>query len=180
MARVLILYGTTDGHTRQIAESLGDTLRMGGVDADVVDAAEVNPSVAAYTGVIVAASVHAGRYQRSVEYWVRAHARELNELPTALVSVCLSIAKPSPKVLADLDAIVNRFRKTTGWRPSRVKHVAGALLYTQYNFFKRWLMKRIVSQHGGDTDVSKDYQYTDWQDVKRFAEEFRRHLRDAA
>ena len=42
-----------------------------------------------------------------------------------------------------------------------VKHVAGALLYTRYNIFKRWIMKRIVAKAGGDTDVSRDYDYTD-------------------
>ena len=180
MNRVLVVYATNEGHTRMIAESIGDTLRLSGVDADVIDAADADPSPAGYGGVIVAASVHAGRHQRAIEHWVRAHARELTERPSAFVSSCLSIINPSPKALADLDAMMTRFIKTTGWMPARVKHVAGALLYTRYNFFKRWLMKRIVSQHGGDTDTSKDYDYTDWQDVKRFTEEFRRHIREAA
>jgi menaquinone-dependent protoporphyrinogen oxidase len=180
MSRVLVLYGTTDGHTRLIAESLGDSLRLSGVEADVINARADNPSVAGYEGVIVAASVHAGRYQDAVEHWVRAHARELAERPTALVSACLSVVNPTPKVMADIEATVQRFVNTTGWRPARVKHVAGALLYTQYNFFKRWLMKRIAAQQGGATDVSKDYDYTDWVDLKRFAEEFRGFIRPAA
>jgi menaquinone-dependent protoporphyrinogen oxidase len=180
MSRVLVLYGTTDGHTRRIAEAIADTMRLSGVEADVVRAGSADPHAPAYAGVIVAASVHAGGYQKTVQHWVRAHARELDELPTAFVSACLSVVNPSPKVIADLDAIVTRFIKTTGWQPARIKHVAGALLYTRYNFFKRWLMKRIAASQGGDTDTTRDYVYTDWQDVKRFAEEFRRHIRAAA
>ena len=180
MSRVLILYGTTDGHTRLIAEAIGDTLRFGGVDADVVHAGTADPKPAAYDGVIVAASIQAGGYQKAVVHWVRAHARDLDALPTAFVSACLSIVNPSPKVIADLDRIVSGFLKTTGWKPARIKHVAGALLYTRYNFFKRWLMKQIAASHGGATDTSKDYDYTDWQDLKRFAEEYRRHIRPAA
>jgi menaquinone-dependent protoporphyrinogen oxidase len=61
-----------------------------------------------------------------------------------------------------------------------IKHVAGALLYTRYNLFKRWLMKRIVAQQGGDTDTSKDYDYTDWADLRAFANEFRRRIAAAA
>ena len=180
MSRVLVLYGTTDGHTRLIADAIGDTLRQSGVDADVIRAGTEDPNPAAYAGVIVAASIQAGGYQKAVEHWVRAHARELDERPAAFVSACLSIVNPSPKVIADLDAIVSRFVKTTGWRPPRIKHVAGALLYTRYNVFKRWVMKRIAASHGRATDTTRDYDYTDWQDLERFTEEFRSHIRAAA
>ena len=180
MSRVLILYGTTDGHTRLIAESIGDALRLGGVEADVVRAGTADPYPAGYDGVIVAASVHAGGYQKAVEHWVRAQAREFGARPTAFVSVCLAVVHPTPKVIADLDAIVTRFSKTTGWQPMQIEHVAGALLYTRYNFIKRWLMKRIVQSQGGETDTSKDYDYTDWTKVRRFAEAFRRRVAAAA
>jgi menaquinone-dependent protoporphyrinogen oxidase len=33
-------------------------------------------------------------------------------------------------------------------------------------------MKRIVSKGGGDTDTSRDYEYTDWEDLRTFAREF--------
>jgi menaquinone-dependent protoporphyrinogen oxidase len=47
------------------------------------------------------------------------------------------------------------------------------LLYTQYGFFKRWIMKKIARDKGSpDTDTSRDYVYTDWDSVRRFAEEF--------
>jgi menaquinone-dependent protoporphyrinogen oxidase len=50
--------------------------------------------------------------------------------------------------------------------------VAGALLYRKYGFLKRWIMKRIVARAGGDTDTSRDYEYTDWNDMRAFAKEF--------
>jgi menaquinone-dependent protoporphyrinogen oxidase len=30
-------------------------------------------------------------------------------------------------------------------------------------------MRRIAAKAGGDTDVSRDYEYTDWNDVRDFA-----------
>jgi menaquinone-dependent protoporphyrinogen oxidase len=33
-------------------------------------------------------------------------------------------------------------------------------------------MKRIATMAGRDTDTSRDYEYTDWDEVARFAEEF--------
>ena len=90
MARFLVLYGTTDGHTARIARSIGDALRARGAEVDVIDAAEASSIWPHdYSGVVVAASVHAGGYQASVRSWVRAYAPILQERPTAFVSVCL-------------------------------------------------------------------------------------------
>jgi menaquinone-dependent protoporphyrinogen oxidase len=85
MARVLILYGTTDGHTRKIATALREALVDEGVYAFVSDARYGTESVVAeeYDGVIVAASIHAGGFQRPVTRWVRKQAAELNRMPTA-------------------------------------------------------------------------------------------------
>ena len=49
----------------------------------------------------------------------------------------------------------------------------GALLYTEYGFLKRMMMKKIVSSQGStDTDTGRDCIYTEWDGVRRFAEEF--------
>jgi menaquinone-dependent protoporphyrinogen oxidase len=181
MTRVLILYGTTEGHTFAVAEAIAERLRLGGVDTDVIEAGTLEPMLGQYSGVIVAASVHAGTYQKAVRQWVRAHAKEFGAKPTAFVSVSLAILQHGDaKVMADLDAIVKRFLDATNWQPGVVEHVAGALLYTRYNIFKRWIMKRIAAKAGGETDTSHDYDYTDWADVRAFAEEFRRRVVAAA
>jgi menaquinone-dependent protoporphyrinogen oxidase len=52
--------------------------------------------------------------------------------------------------------------------------VAGALPYTRYNWLKRWVMKRIVAKAGGDTDTTRDYEYTNWEELRAFSEEFGR------
>ena len=33
-------------------------------------------------------------------------------------------------------------------------------------------MKRIVAKAGGGTDTTRDYEYTDWNDLRAFALEF--------
>jgi menaquinone-dependent protoporphyrinogen oxidase len=35
-------------------------------------------------------------------------------------------------------------------------------------------MRRIVAKTGGATDTSRDYEYTDWNDVRAFGREFLR------
>ncbi len=172
MSRILVLYGTTDGQTAKIAGAVGNALRMQGSDVDVVQAGRDAPAPDGYAGIIVAASLHGGRYQRPVRIWASRYAQKLNERPTAFLSVCLAVLQQEPKVQRELLAMIGRFLRGTGWRPTLTKPVAGALLYSRYNPFKRWVMKRIVKKGGGDTDTSRDYEYTDWDDLRAFAGEF--------
>ena len=176
MSRVLILYGTTEGQTAKIVRAMRGVLERQGVDVITANADVMDPRPSGYDGVIVAASVHGGAYQKSVRHWVRTHAAEFGKRPAVFVSVCLGVLQKDPKVDADLAAIVARFAAETGWRPPRVKHVAGALLYRRYNFFIRWVMKRMAAKAGGDTDTSRDYEYTDWADVRGFARAFGREV----
>jgi menaquinone-dependent protoporphyrinogen oxidase len=174
MKHILIVYGTTDGHTRKIAEVLAENLRARRCSVDIVDAAgslgRLSPE--SYDGIIVAASVHIGSYQRAVGRWVRTYAPMLNDLPTAFLSICLAVLQKDAKVQREVTQIMERFLAQCGWRPSISRLVAGALLYTRYGWLKRQMMKRIVAKAGGDIDTSRDYEYTDWNDLRTFAHEF--------
>jgi menaquinone-dependent protoporphyrinogen oxidase len=172
MARILVIYGSTEGQTAKIATALGRDLRAQGEEAFVIEACDGAPGPVGYDGVIVAASVHAGGYQRCVRRWARRHAGDLSHTPNAFVSVCLGVLQHDPAVDRQLAAIRERFVEETGWHPMTTKVVAGALPYTQYNWAKRLVLKRIVQKAGGDTDTSRDYEYTDWEDLRAFARAF--------
>jgi menaquinone-dependent protoporphyrinogen oxidase len=45
--------------------------------------------------------------------------------------------------------------------------------------FKRLLMRMIVGHAGGDTDTTRDYEYTDWDAVERFTDAFAQRLKQA-
>jgi menaquinone-dependent protoporphyrinogen oxidase len=111
---------------------------------------------------------------------VRDNAQRLTGLPSAFVSVSLAVLQTQPEVRREVAATVQRFLTATGWRPSCTKSIAGALLYTKYDWLKRWIMRRITAKAGGDVDTSRDYEYTDWQDLRSFAEQFGRTVMPAA
>src|SRR5436190_23756650 len=134
MARILVLYGTTEGQTAKVARALAARLTVEGMETDVLEAGTGNPEPAAYDGVIVAASMHARGYQKRVGKWLRAHVNDLNVLPTAFVSVCLSVLSKEENGRDEARAIPRRYVDGFGWQPTMVKVVAGALPYTQYNF----------------------------------------------
>ena len=179
MTRILVVYGTTDGQTRKVAQELGIALRRAGVDADVFPASPLAPGPADYAGVIVAASLHAGKYQRSVRKWVTQHASALRAKPSAFVSVCMMVRDPRQEAQLQLGRTMRGFAESCDWRPACLKPVAGALAYTRYGWLKRWAVKKMAAKLGGDTDTSRDHEYTDWADLRAFAREFLVHMKTA-
>jgi len=180
MTRFLVVYGTIDGHTAKVAQAIGEALRAQGGDVDVVSARRVAADPGRYDAVIVAAPVHAGGYPRALTKWVRRNAQVLEARPAAFVSVCLGVLQQNLAVHRELAAIIRRFLRATAWHPAETKIVAGALRYTHYNWFKRRMMLRIVRKAGGDTDTSRDYEYTDWADLRAFTTRFAARVAPAA
>ena len=56
------------------------------------------------------------------------HAEALRGKPTAFLSVSLGVLQQDPEVQREVEAIVNGFLETTGWKPAMVQNVAGAVL----------------------------------------------------
>ena len=170
MTRILIAYGTIEGQTAQIADHLAGVIRGRGLEVEALDLKQFKDvSVAGYDAVIIGGSVHMGKHQEDVVNFVRKNRVDLERLPSAFFSVSLAANGDLPNA----EAYVENFRQQTGWRPTKVGLFSGALLYRQYNFLKRYMMKRIVRDKPGmPTDSSRDYVYTNWDQVKRFAEDF--------
>jgi menaquinone-dependent protoporphyrinogen oxidase len=104
----------------------------------------------------------------------------LETMPTAFLSVSLSEAgveddeaarENRVKAAADVRAMIDDFLTETGWHPSKIKAVAGALMYTKYNFLVRLVMKRVARAAGESTDVSHDHVFTDWAALDIFVDE---------
>ncbi len=78
---VLMVYGTTEGHTRKIAERVGARLQEQRHTVEIRNAETLKPSFdpGTFDAVVVAASVHQDRHQEPVSDFVSA-CREANEL----------------------------------------------------------------------------------------------------
>ena len=169
MTRILIGYGTTEGQTARIADHLAEAVRSHGVEAHAMNLKESKDlSLEGYDAVIVGGSIHMGKHEEYVVDFVRKNRATLDRLPSAFLSVSLAAHGDTENARA----YVENFEQESGWRPTQVGLFGGALLYRQYGFLKRLMMKKIVSDKPGNlsTDTSRDHVYTDWDDVKRFAE----------
>jgi menaquinone-dependent protoporphyrinogen oxidase len=183
MHEVPVFYATTEGQTRRIADRLVALLHDRGIDARAIDVrSDVVRQVdwSSVRLVVAGASVHAGRHQRAMEEFVRAHRDALNPTPSAFFSVSLRAASPKPADTESVRQLAVTFVNAAGWQPTRVITLAGRLAYTQYGWLTRAIMKRIARRAGMATDTTRDHEYTDWAQVSHFADDLAAMLRQGA
>jgi menaquinone-dependent protoporphyrinogen oxidase len=130
--------------------------------------------------------VHAGNHEKEMIQFVKDHRSELDLMTTAFLSVTLSEAGVEmrdkslvehARFAQDVDKMLTKFFNDTTWRPTLVKPVAGALLYTRYNFLVRLIMRRIAGKAGASTDTLHDYVYTDWVGLDKFVNDLVAEIR---
>ena len=119
--------------------------------------------------VIVGASIHTGHHQKELIEWAEGHATLLNLFPSAFFSVCLSAADDTSESRQVAHDYLDDFEERTGWTPRRRTTFAGALQYREYDFMTRLAMRLLMHRGGHPTDISQDYEYTDWDAVEAFA-----------
>lgn len=185
MKSIVVIYATREGQTRKVGEHIAADLCKNGFDAHAVDVGEGAKSInlSEHDAAVVAASVHMGRHEREMVKFVKRHRDELERLPSVFLSVNLGEAiverpetapEKKAKSEADVKQQIEKFIHDTGWHPPQTKAVAGALAFTKYNFFTKFVLKR--AELGGNTDLSRDYEYTDWVALDHFVDEFARRL----
>ena len=174
MSKYLIVYGTKEGQTAKIANKIGDVVRERGFQVDIYDARKVPSTFQfdGYTGALVGSSIHMLQWSSPAIRFARRYKHQLDKIPSAFFSVSLTAAGATAEERAKLDPYVQKFIDKSGWHPQTVENFAGSLAYTKYGFFTRWLMQRIAQSKGESAETSHDVEYTDWDQVRKFAEGF--------
>jgi len=91
--RVLLVYGTTEGHTAKIAKYMSEVLTERGDNVEVADVRELaHYDLRAYSAVLVGASMHVGKHDAKIRDFVAKTVADLNRLPSAFFSVSLTAA----------------------------------------------------------------------------------------
>ena len=169
--RLLIIYASRHGQVEKIAKRIADVTRTDGVTTDLISLERAKDwPLEAYDFVIVAGSIHFGRHQTALEKFIARKLSTISGMKAALVSVSGAAAKPDGK--KEADGYVHELARRTGWAPEIVATFGGAEPYTKYGFFTRIVMRSIAKKHGRIVDIHRDYEFTDWDAVERFAHDF--------
>jgi menaquinone-dependent protoporphyrinogen oxidase len=169
---VLIVYGTTEGQTRKIAEWTATYIRERGHQAEQRDSAALKSDLdlETYDAFIIAASVHQEYHQETIINFVIAHLEVLDTKPSAFISVSLSAVLEGGGTEAQ--KYVDSFVSVTGWRPRMTLLLGGALRFTEYDYFQEQIVKFIVMKRESAASTGRDREFTDWNALAGFVDGF--------
>jgi len=165
--KTLILYSTHDGQTKKIASFIANMIKENVEVKSIHDEFDLQ----AYDRIMIGASIRYGHFNKLLYKMLEKHTALLNQKTTAFFGVNLTARKPE-KSTPETNVYVRKFLQRITWKPTISAVFAGALLYPRYKFFDRIMIQLIMRITSGETDPTKEIEYTDWQKVRSFSEAF--------
>lgn len=168
MAKTLIIYSSTDGHTGEICLRLQRVLEQQGHQVTLVSIGEaggIDPD--SFDRIVIGASIRYGKHSREVVDFIKRHIKALEAKPSAFFSVNLVARKPE-KGQPETNPYLKRFLKQIPWKPKTLAVFAGKLDYPRYTVLDRFIIRLIMRVTGGPTDPSAVVDFTDWERVEAF------------
>lgn len=168
MARILILYSSTDGHTIRICDRLKQAIAEQAHQVTIAPVAGFpGASLAGFDTVVIGASIRYGKHSPHVRDFIVENRKVLDRMPSAFFSVNIVARKPE-KNEPHTNPYMRKFLGQTSWRPRLLAVFAGKLDYPRYGTFDRLMIRLIMLITKGPTDPSSVVEFTDWQLVADF------------
>lgn len=172
MARILLLYSTIDGHTREICERLRSAFESYGHAITLTELGdETGVACSDVDGIVIGASIRYGKHRPAVAEFIRRHVDILQSTPCAFFSVNAVARKPdkqSPKT----NPYVRKFLHTIPWQPPLIGIFGGLIDYPRYGFVDRNMIRLIMWITKGPTDPAGTFDFTNWNDVEAFGRSY--------
>ena len=169
MARILIVFSTTDGHTVKICERLKRTIEQESHTVEVISVGDCGPvDLQSFDKIVIGASIRYGKHSKRVYDFIDSNLPLLDGKANAFFSVNIVARKPE-KNRPETNPYIRQFLRKTSWRPKKLGVFAGKLNYPIYGFVDRLMIRFIMLMTQGPTDPATVVEFTDWEQVDAFA-----------
>jgi menaquinone-dependent protoporphyrinogen oxidase len=168
MAKIVIIYSTTDGHTLEICRHLQKIIEKRNnqvVLTSINDDAVID--LDSFDKIVIGASIRYGKHRPKVYEFIKRNLQTLVSKPGAFFSVCVVARKPD-KNSPETNPYLLKFLKKSPWKPKRLAVFAGKINYQQYKVWDRLIIRLIMWMTKGPTDPKTNIVFTDWSQVEDF------------
>lgn len=173
MERVLLLHSSREGQTIKILDYIATKLGSD-VQCELVDLHQpLTVSFSDYDRVVIGASIRYGHLNKKLYQFISQHQVALEQAKSAFFIVNLT-ARKEGKDTPETSAYFKKFLLKSSWVPALQDTFAGALFYPRYNFFDRFMIQLIMRMTGGETNPTKEVEYTNWLRVDQFVEKIKK------
>lgn len=168
MAKILLIYSTTDGQTRKICEKLQQVIEQQAHEVTVVSIQdEPSIDVSVFDKVIIGASIRYGKHSPLIVNFIEKNRQLLDSKPNAFFSVNVVARKPEKSNPGD-NPYLQKFLRRISWKPKELAVFAGKIDYPSYRFFDRLMIRLIMWMTKGPTEPKAIVEFTDWKQVETF------------
>ena len=163
--RNIFIYSTSNGQSLKICNAINKNKESLIIDIDKIKTVELNK----FDQIIIGASVKYGDHNKKIYDFIKNNKILLETKKTGFFSVNAT-ARKSEKNKPETNPYVIKFLKKTNWTPDNIGVFAGKIDFPNYNFLEKYIIKIIMWITNGPTDTSKTFEFTDWEDVKKFSD----------
>jgi menaquinone-dependent protoporphyrinogen oxidase len=168
MAKILIVYSTTDGHTLKICQRLQTIIEQQNQRVNLFPVSEVlEADLNQFDKIVIGASIRYGKHRPHVYAFIKRNEHILKHKPSAFFSVNLVARKPG-KSEPETNPYMRMFLKKTVWRPNELAVFAGKINYPEYSFIDRHIIRLIMWMTKGPTSFKTVTEFTNWAEVDAF------------
>ena len=170
MSETLIIYSSTDGHTKTICNRITSFLDNKASTKIVPLSEAIKFDLNIYNKIIIGASIRYGKHSKALYEFISLNKSILDKKHSIFFSVNV-VARKSNKNTPGTNPYIRKFLKISKWVPKKIEVFAGKVDYPKYSFFDKYIIKFIMFLTNGPTDTSQSYEFTDWSKVDDFAKE---------
>ena len=166
--KILILYSSTDGQTKNISQKIQEILSFKN-DVELLPIeSSLSLDLSSFSKIIIGASIRYGKHKPEVYNFIKINKQILNKTKNAFFSVNV-VARKQEKNTPETNPYIKKFLKISNWKPDIIDVFAGKVDYPSYGFFDKYIIRLIMFITNGPTNITKSYEFTDWEKVKNFA-----------
>ena len=172
MPETLIIYSSTDGHTKNICERLANFFSNTNSTRIISLLEATKFDLSKYNQIVIGASIRYGKYSKNLYKFINLNKNILEQKNSVFFSVNVVARKPE-KNTPDTNPYVKKFLKVSKWKPKKIGVFAGKVDYPNYNFINKNIIRFIMMITNGPTDTSQSFEFTNWEEVKKFAKDIK-------
>ena len=168
MIKNLIIYSTTDNHTKKICEHIAGVTKNLSKTKLLCLSEAFNEDLSNYDNIIIGASIRYGKHKQELYKFIQQNFCILDKKNNAFFSVNAVARKPEKNSPTN-NPYMKKFLKLTNWEPRFQQVFAGKIDYPKYSFLDKHIIRFIMWITNGPTNLSGTYDFTNWQHVEEFA-----------
>lgn len=170
MSKTLIIHSSVHGQTVKICQHICQILQQAGEQVDLVSLSD-NPDITDYDKVLIGASIRHGKHRPELYEFISRNQSQLEQKQNGFFAVSLVARKPA-KNTPETNPYMQEFLAKTTWKPEFLQVFAGNLDYQGYGVMDRNIIRFIMWITKGPTDPNTQIEFTPWDKVDEFAQQF--------